>query len=93
MQLLTLFQLYCDNQCTYHAFPEGFFYQQSAKYFSKRLAALCHNRRVLPRNQIHWDKWPTEFEKGGPFQKIWGPSEVPIYDTNGLSAFRQVEKI
>ena len=34
--------------------------------------------RVLPRNQIQWDKWPTEFEKDGPFQKIWGPSEIPI---------------
>ena len=48
--------------------------------------------RVLLRNQIHWDKWPTEFEKGGPFQKIWGPSGLPIYDANGLSAFRQVAK-
>ena len=48
--------------------------------------------RVLPRNQIHWDKWPTEFEKGGPFQKIWDPSELPIYDANGLLAFRQDEK-
>ena len=48
--------------------------------------------RVLPRNQIHWDKWPSDIEKGGPFQKIWDPSELPIYDANGLSAFRQVEK-
>ena len=48
--------------------------------------------RVLPRNQIHFDKWPTEFEKGGLFQKIWGTSELPTYDANGLSAFRQVEK-
>ena len=50
------------------------------------------DRRVLPRNQIHWDKWPTELEKCGPFQKIWGPSELPIDDINGFSAFRQVEK-
>ena len=28
--------------------------------------------RVLPRNQIHLNKWPTKFENGGPFQKIWG---------------------
>ena len=48
--------------------------------------------RILARNQIHWDKWPTDFNKGGPFQKIWGPSELPVYDANGLSAFRQVEK-
>ena len=47
---------------------------------------------VLPRNQIHWDKGPTEFAKSWPFQKIWSTSEHPIYDTNGLSAFRQVEK-
>ena len=44
--------------------------------------------RLLPRIQIHWDKWPREFEKGGPFQKIWGPSELPSYDANCLSAFR-----
>ena len=48
--------------------------------------------RVLPRNQIHWDKGPTEFNKKWVIQKIWGPSELPIHDTNGLSAFRQVEK-
>ena len=39
------------------------------------------------------DKWPTEFEKGGPFEKIWGPRELPIYDANCLQAFfKQVEK-
>ena len=54
--------------------------------------SLLGHSRVLPRNQICWDKWPTEFEKDGPFQKIWGPGELPIYDSNGLSAFRQVEK-
>ena len=48
--------------------------------------------RVLPKNQIHWDKWPTEFGKGGPFQKIWAPSELPIYNANGISAFRQLKK-
>ena len=53
-----------------------------------RLVAL--DGRVLPRYQIHWDKWPTEFEKDGPFQKIWGPCEIPIFDANGLSAFKQV---
>ena len=53
---------------------------------------FCVFPRVLPRNQINWDKWPTELEKCGPFQKIWGPSELPIYDINGFSAFRQVEK-
>ena len=37
-------------------------------------AALNMSSRVLPRYQIHWDKWPTEFEKDGPFKKIWGPS-------------------
>ena len=47
---------------------------------------------VLPRNQICCDKWPTELEKVGPFQKTWGPSEFPMYDAKGLSAFRQVEK-
>ena len=31
----------------------------------------------LPRNQTHWDKWPTEFEKGGPFQKVWVPGKLP----------------
>ena len=51
-----------------------------------------NNPTVLPRNQIHWDKWPTEFGKGGPFHKIWGPSGLPINDANSLSAFRQVEK-
>ena len=35
--------------------------------------------RVLPINQIHGDEWPIELEKGGPFHKIWGPSELPIY--------------
>ena len=25
--------------------------------------------KVLPRIKIHWDKCPTEFEKGGPFRK------------------------
>ena len=53
---------------------------------------LSSVNRVLPRNQIHWDKWLTEFEKGWRFQKIWGPSGLPIYDANSLSAFRQVEK-
>ena len=47
---------------------------------------------VLPRNQNHWGIWPTKFEKGGPFQKTWVPSELPKDDANGLSAFRQVEK-
>ena len=65
-------------------------------YISQKMAVLrafvFHKHRVLPRNQIHWDKWPTEFEKVGPFQKIRGASELPIYDANGLSAFRQVEK-
>ena len=49
--------------------------------------------RVLPRIQIQWHKWPTEFEKGGPFQKIWGPSELPTYDANDLSAFRHCKNI
>ena len=44
---------------------------------------------VLSRNLIRRDKWPTEFEKDGQFQKILGPSE---YDSNGLLTFRQVEK-
>ena len=50
---------------------------------------MCHEQtgRVLPKIQIHWDKWPTGFEKGGPFQKIWGPSELSIYDANGFSTF------
>ena len=56
------------------------------------ITAFSKTGRVLPRNQIHWDKWPTEFEKGGPFQKLSGPSELPIYHVNGLPAFRQVEK-
>ena len=46
-----------------------------------------HFIRVLPKIQIHWDKWPTGFEKGGPFQKEWGPGELSIYDANGLSTF------
>ena len=49
--------------------------------------------RVLPRIQIHWDKWPTEFEKGGLFQKIWGPSELSIDDANGLLALRNCSNI
>ena len=47
---------------------------------------------VLPRNQIHLDKWPIEFKRGGLFPKIWGPSQLPIYDASGLSVFRQVGK-
>ena len=38
--------------------------------------------KVLPRHQFHWDKWPSEFEKSGPFQKISGP---PCLDTGQLS--------
>ena len=34
---------------------------------------------------------PLSLKKVG-HHKIWGPSELPIYDANGLSAFRQVEK-
>ena len=49
--------------------------------------------RVLSRSQIHWDKWSTECEKGGPFQKIWDPSDLPIYDVNGLSPFRQIRDL
>ena len=47
-----------------------------------------YTNRVLPRIQIHRDQWPTEFEKSGPFQKIWGRCEVHIFETNSLSAFR-----
>ena len=54
--------------------------------------SLYSKSRVLPRNQIHRDEWPTEFEKGGPFKKLWGHSELSVYDANGLSTFRQVEK-
>ena len=43
--------------------------------------------RVLPRIQIHRDKWPSGFEKDGPFQKILGPSELSISDAKALSAF------
>ena len=64
--------------------------------FIKFEIAICKlfqfKSRVLPKIQIHWEKWPTEFEKGGPFQKKWGPGELPIYDANGLSAFGQVGK-
>ena len=49
--------------------------------------------RVLPRIQIHWEKWSTEFEKGGPFQKILDPNELPTYDANDLSAFRHCKNI
>ena len=56
--------------------------------------------RVLPRNQICLDKWPTEFEKDGPFQKIWGPRQLPIHDSgmvfqhlDKLKGFRNCETI
>ena len=58
----------------------------------QQMFSIWTGLRVLPRNQIQWDKWPSELVKGGPFQKIWGPTELPIYDANGLAAFRQVEK-
>ena len=47
--------------------------------------------RVLPRNQIHWDKWPTGFEKVGHFRKYRALVNFP-YATNGWSALRQVGK-
>ena len=47
--------------------------------------------RVLSRNQIHWDKWPTGFEKSGPFPKIWGPSELSIYRQWFISIFMSWE--
>ena len=49
--------------------------------------------RVLSRNQIHCDKWPTELEKCVPFQKIWGPSELPIHDINGSQHLDKLKRL
>ena len=37
--------------------------------------------RDLPRHQIHWDNWPTEFEKMGHFRKYHGPMCLLIQDS------------
>ena len=61
------------------------YHDQVSKEFNLIFYPICVNKkgkllffpqcflpflRVLPRDQIHWDKWLTEFQKGGPFQKI-----------------------
>ena len=46
--------------------------QQLLLHFPAIKMKTILSTRVLSRNQIHWDKWPTKFEKGGLFQKIYG---------------------